>query len=179
MPISSNDFYREFKKCFKARMKEIDWNEIGKSNGEWSVQMLGNSETWKDGNYGLIGVVADKFRYVPIRGYMQLDQVWYPKNDKHERIEVIIKHEHKQTVARFKYDLKKLMYFKAKLKIGIFYFKKEEELKKALKNTTELIKIYVDRNSEEKYLVLDGWYDEDPYFEAYEFDAEGDRVNLF
>lgn len=179
MPISSNDFYREFKKRFKGKIGKIDWDEIGKSDGEWSTQMLGNSETWKDCNYGLIGEVAGKFGYVPIRGYMQLDQVWYPKNQKHEIIEVIIKHENKQTLARFKYDLKKLMYFKAKLKVGIFYFKKERILKKALSKTSELIKIFVDKYSNEKYLILDGWYDEEPYFEAFEFDAEGDRVNLF
>lgn len=146
--------------------------------------MLGTSKSRKEGDFGLIGRIGQKFGYEIQAEWMRIDQVWYYNLQKPEvleqklwRTDVMIEHENDS--RNFVYTLLKLGEASSPLKIGIFYPGEEFE-RKMLDKASDIISSQVSSYPGGVYLIIFGFLNEENgvYWHAYEIDFKGNVIKL-
>jgi hypothetical protein len=124
---NANDFWKRFWcELNKKWEKEIYANDT-----KWTEIMLGTSPKTK-GNRGLIGDIAHSLGFTEeageteiSSGYYMIDQTWYRYikfGDKQTwRLEAAIEHENSKDSEDYKYEIRKLFYINAPLRVVIGY----------------------------------------------------------
>lgn len=192
-PITPQDVFKEFKEVFKTSgLSAENWDD----NRLWTRKMIGSWETRENGDYGILGKVAEKRGFYPEeqfteeqykkidrhveRGWLTSDQLWSIVTEEQIwELEAAIEHENNPSWDAVLYNLAKLADIKAKLKILVVYPKREEEWEKLLDEISEILQKKPLKNKEEKYLVIFGRVKlNEIEFKAWIFDYQGKYMAL-
>ena len=168
MILVSKIIFRDFLNEFKKRGRRVDWKELYDDAKGYTREMVGDSKSREQGDYGLWGVLGKKYDYEIQAEWMRIDQIWYyylkkPTGWKEKPWQTDVAIEHENYYANIEYTLWKIGEFLANLKICIFYpdrDKKDKDLKK-------IGEIISQRSNfpNERYLIIFGFKEKDVFWE--------------
>lgn len=183
MTLAARMLYYEFINEFKKVGKNNDWVAFWNKNTEWTAKMLGTGESRKNGDFGLLGKIGQKYGYDIYAEWKDIDQIWSnflskPSNWNHAPWinDVIIEHEN--NINKFEYTILKFTEFSAPLKVGIFY--PDDDENKYLDISKEIIKYYVSTYPGEIYLLIFGYLENEKIiiWKAHEIDWKGNSIQI-
>lgn len=178
MTLGSRSFFYDLVKETRNAVRKVGkFYDLKKP--EKTRMMLGDGDSRKNEDFGLIGRIGQRYGYQIQAEWMRIDQVWYydiNENDEWNFLpwvtDAIIEHEN--NIDDFIRTIVKLTEYSAPIKIAIFYPKRDDE-EKWVGIASEIISKRQVSYPGESYLLVFGLYDKKKnlYWNAHEINWQG------